>query len=129
MRALSFLAGAVGAAACAAMALPAAPQTEAQCEARPRLYEQDTDHHRYYVLWQDVYRRDGIPWERRHEYENDHIIPWCACGTDNPANLQVQPLAEARRKDLVERAICAALRDGRMSLRDAQAYFREGRWK
>lgn len=37
----------------------------------------------------------------------DHKQPLCACGKDEPANLQWQTIAEGKAKDRWERALCA----------------------
>lgn len=37
----------------------------------------------------------------------DHVMPLCACGKDAVENMQWQPLADSRRKDQWERALCA----------------------
>lgn len=40
-------------------------------------------------------------------YVVDHILPLCAGGHDGPDNYQWQELAESRRKDKAEVALCA----------------------
>src|SRR5262245_42618538 len=37
----------------------------------------------------------------------DHVIPLCLGGPDTTANMQWQSVADAKRKDLEERAACA----------------------
>jgi hypothetical protein len=39
----------------------------------------------------------------------DHVLPLCACGEDHPRNMQWQPVAESYKKDVFERAMCAAM--------------------
>lgn len=39
-------------------------------------------------------------------YVIDHIVPLCACGPDDPVNMQWQTIAEAKRKDRRERRQC-----------------------
>lgn len=36
----------------------------------------------------------------------DHIRPLCACGVDDPSNMQYQSLAESKIKDKWERKLC-----------------------
>lgn len=43
-------------------------------------------------------------------YIIDHVKPLCAGGTDVPANMQWQTVADARAKDRLEKAECRALR-------------------
>lgn len=40
----------------------------------------------------------------------DHRIPLCAGGVDAPSNMAWQSIADARRKDRFEKALCAELR-------------------
>lgn len=40
----------------------------------------------------------------------DHRRPLCACGKDEPANLQWQTLQDSHRKDRLEDALCAELK-------------------
>jgi hypothetical protein len=85
---------------------------------------------------------DGLPgsaWSRAHRvvarrpvpgHQLDHVIPLCLGGADTPANIQVEPLPEALRKDDLERAICIAVcRDHWMSLSEGQAIFLSGAWR
>lgn len=46
----------------------------------------------------------------------DHIIPLCAGGQDVPSNMQWQELAASYRKDVFERALCAAMKKQGMML-------------
>lgn len=39
-------------------------------------------------------------------YVIDHIVPLCACGRDEPGNLQWQTIEDAKRKDREERKQC-----------------------
>ena len=43
-------------------------------------------------------------------YIVDHIVPLCAGGLDDPANMQWQTKAAAHQKDLIEWATCRALK-------------------
>jgi hypothetical protein len=40
-------------------------------------------------------------------YVVDHIKPLCAGGPDRPSNMQWQTVAEAKKKDRVERQMCS----------------------
>src|ERR1043166_4259418 len=58
--------------------------------------------------------KPGSAYSRQHRtfhgsrpgYEHDHIVPLCLGGADSEANLQWQPLDEARQKDQLERFAC-----------------------
>lgn len=43
-------------------------------------------------------------------YVVDHVVPLCAGGPDEPANMQWQEVSEAKRKDADERKECRALK-------------------
>jgi hypothetical protein len=78
----------------------------------------------------DIFALYGVPWAERHNYELDHLIPRCLGGADEMANLWPQPLAEAVRKDRVERAVCHAVCDSQtMSIEAAQQFFIQGQWR
>lgn len=88
----------------------------------------------------EVCATDGLPgsaYSRTHRrsrpgragYEHDHIVPLGLGGADTEANLQWQPLDEARRKDALERFACRAVcRYHSVGLAEAQAWFL-GRWQ
>lgn len=42
-------------------------------------------------------------------YVIDHVKPLCAGGPDDPSNMQWQRIAEAKKKDVDERRLCASL--------------------
>lgn len=43
-------------------------------------------------------------------YVIDHVVPLCANGADAPQNMQWQTIRDAKKKDVLERRQCAALR-------------------
>lgn len=43
-------------------------------------------------------------------YVKDHINPLCAGGADHPSNMQWQTVAQAKKKDRLEREQCKARR-------------------
>ncbi|HAF00416.1 MAG TPA: HNH endonuclease [Methylophilaceae bacterium] len=55
----------------------------------------------------------GTRYGKCEGYVIDHIVPLCAGGADNPANMQWQTVTEAKAKDRLERKQCAALRKAR----------------
>lgn len=66
-----------------------------------------------------------VPWERRGEYEFDHLIPRALGGDDKVANLWAQPLQEAKRlKDPLEVKLHRLVCSGQLSLNDAQEEIR-----
>ena len=50
-------------------------------------------------------RQTGYP-HGRPGYVVDHIVPLCAGGTDAVSNMQWQSVADAKAKDMRERAMC-----------------------
>ncbi len=71
-----------------------------------------------------VVARRPVP---RHQV--DHIVPLCVGGADVDANIQIEPIEEALRKDELERRVCIAVcRDRTMSLVEGQAIFL-GDWR
>ncbi len=94
------------------------------------------------TAWNEVCASDGRPgsaYSRAHRivarkpvrgHQIDHIVPLCIGGADVDANIQVEPIEEALRKDEIERAVCIAVcRDRTMSLAEGQAIFTSGRWR
>lgn len=43
-------------------------------------------------------------------YIVDHIVPLCACGKDDPSNMQWQSYKDSKAKDRLELAQCAAIK-------------------
>ncbi len=68
-----------------------------------------------------VYLAYGIPrGHRQGRYEIDHLVPLELGGSNRPANLWPQPVADAKRKDRVEEQLHDLVCAGRMSLDAAQ---------
>jgi hypothetical protein len=68
-----------------------------------------------------VYVAYGIPRGRRKGlYRIDHLIPLELGGSNRPANLWPQPVADSRLKDKVEAELHDAVCGGKMSLDAAQ---------
>ena len=67
------------------------------------------------------------PGERIGDYELDHIVPLCLCGSNDRANLQLQRWDEARRKDEWEIELCRAVDRGLMTREEATRRIREWR--
>lgn len=68
-----------------------------------------------------VYLAYGIPrGQRKGLYEIDHLVPLELGGSNRPANLWPQPLADAKLKDRVEERLHDLVCDGEMSLDAAQ---------
>lgn len=78
----------------------------------------------YYPLAQRVFARDGVPWSDRHNWTLDHVTPLCAGGTNAEANLQLQRPADAKIKDRLEWEACRRICNGRVSLTEAQGWFK-----
>lgn len=45
----------------------------------------------------------------RPGYVVDHVIPLCGCGSDTPDNMQLQVIAAAKAKDVLEKRACYKL--------------------
>jgi hypothetical protein len=88
----------------------------------------------------EVCATDGLPgssYSRAHRvvrrrgvagHEIDHIVPLCLGGADVDANIQVEPIDEALRKDALEREACIRVcRYHTLSLIEAQSWF-IGNW-
>jgi hypothetical protein len=65
----------------------------------------------------------------RPGYEHDHIMPLCLGGSDTEANLQWQPLDEAKLKDVLEWYSCRQVCAGKLSLDEARGWFTSGIWR
>jgi hypothetical protein len=92
--------------------------------------------------WNEVCASDGLPgsaYSRRHRIKQrrpvsnhrvDHIVPLCLGGSDDDANIQIEPIEEAIAKDDLERRICVSVCAARKpSLAEAQAIFTSGEWR
>lgn len=67
-------------------------------------------------------RAAGIPAHEARLFALDHIIPLALGGAaGDPNNLQVQPIAEARGKDRLEKCLKRAVCKGQVALDDARA--------
>lgn len=77
-----------------------------------------------------VYR---VPWEDRHDYEFDHLIPLDCGGSNSFRNIWPEPLhlnvdgydLGAKTKDELEAELGRLVHGGRMSLEAAQAEFQD----
>ena len=66
-------------------------------------------------------RAAGIPAHEARLFALDHIIPLALGGAaGDPNNLQVQPIAEARGKDRLEKCLKRAVCKGQVALDDAR---------
>lgn len=73
-----------------------------------------------------VLERYGVPWADRSQYEDDHDLPLCAGGSDAIENRWPQQLTgewNAHDKDRLESESCLAIRQGRITVAEAQARF------
>lgn len=61
------------------------------------------------------------------DFELDHIVPLCLCGSNDRSNLQLQPWPEAHAKDHLEWSLCRAVRNGEMPREEAVKIMREWR--
>lgn len=61
-----------------------------------------------------VLARYGVPWARRGTVEIDHLVPLCLGGSNDLTNIWAEPLSAAKRKDVVEKRLCSALRAGKI---------------
>ncbi|MCW2318857.1 hypothetical protein M2322_004426 [Rhodoblastus acidophilus] len=64
----------------------------------------------------------GEPIDHRNRYQLDHIIPLALGGAVvDQQNLALQPIEEARDKDVVERCLSSLVCQGQVGLEDAQS--------
>lgn len=71
----------------------------------------------------EVFRRYGIPWEQRKNFEADHLVPLCLGGANTISNLWPQLYTgpwNARQKDQLEIYLHRQVNSGKMGLADAQ---------
>lgn len=81
--------------------------------------------------------RPGSAYSRAHRvvkrkpvpgHQVDHIVPLCLGGADADANIQIQPIEEAIRKDRLEVHACRQVCRGLVPLASAQGWFL-GDWR
>ncbi len=81
-------------------------------------------HQKRHVTYEEkkaLFDQAGIPKSEWHKYVVDHKIPLELGGSNDLSNLQIQDKATGHRKDKVENYLARKVRDGEMSLSDAQA--------
>ena len=61
----------------------------------------------------------NIPKSEWSKYEFDHLIPLCAGGANSEENLWPEPIAEAKKKDVLEINICMEMKAGTLKQADA----------
>lgn len=66
-----------------------------------------------------VARVYGVPKANWSDYEFDHLIPLCVGGSNDVRNVWPEPIEHAHRKDVIEDKVCAALRAGTMTQKEA----------
>lgn len=62
-----------------------------------------------------VLAKYGVPWAQRGLYEVDHLVPLCLGGSNDLSNLWAESWPHAKRKDVLEKRLCAALRVGKIT--------------
>lgn len=71
----------------------------------------------------EVFRRYGIPWEQRRQFEVDHLVPLCLGGENAVSNLWPESWSGrwgAHSKDRLEVYLHKQVNRGKLSLHDAQ---------
>lgn len=71
----------------------------------------------------NVFERYGIPWEKRNNYEVDHLIPLEIGGSNLITNLWPQPYLPrpgAHEKDVIENRLHKEMCAGALTLEEAQ---------
>lgn len=110
--------------------------TERERICRPGYAQSQRFHFEDYARMRDAaFQRAGIPVSKQcttEEYVNDydagcyvvdHIIPLEIGGSNDLANIQIQPKSEAKSKDLIENRARKDYCAGRIGLSTAQGYF------
>jgi hypothetical protein len=80
------------------------------------------------AMEQKVFRRYHLPWARRAEFKIDHLIPLELGGADTIDNLWPQKITArpygSDRKELLTEVLLQKVRDGKMTLAQAQEEIR-----
>jgi hypothetical protein len=84
-------------------------------------------------LKREIFKEAGIPEDRHSLYEIDHIVPLSVGGDNSKTNLQAQTWDDpdgAHTKDRVEFMAFIKVRNGELTITQAQAIFRTpGGWQ
>ena len=117
-RTASFLAGVVAIGAVAALWVPERVAGAEMCHPGYSR-SQRLPPSQYYPIAQAAYARAGIPWSEREGLRLDHRIPLCLGGTWDQSNLQIQTIADAAAKDVMEVRACRAYCAGQVTMPEA----------
>lgn len=94
-----------------------------------------TKRHRVWNRQRETMAKYGVPWAEHHSYEDDDRVPVCLGGDNaDPGNHWAQPSNTLTQmgyetKDIMDAGACRLLREGKVTLKEAQSWFLAPDWR